>query len=78
MLYLYGLTNGEDDRRLLVFGDLPEGDVDCHGAEQEAHAAGHPLCSGERATPGRVYDGHPDVLISKACRRPGLENISRT
>lgn len=53
----------DDDRRVLVDRSLPEHDVDGHAAEEQAHAAGDPLGTGERASPGRVHNGHPDVLV---------------
>lgn len=66
----------DDDGRVLVDRSLPEHDVDGHAAEEQAHAAGDPLGTGERASPGRVHNGHPDVLVPEPWRRARLEDIA--
>lgn len=69
------ITQWKEYRRRLIDRNVPEGNVDGHGAEEQAHAAGDPLGPGERTARGRIHDGHPDVFVPEAGRRPGLENI---
>lgn len=53
----------DDDRRVLIDWRPPEHDVDGHATEEQAHAAGDSLGTGERTASGRIHDGHPDVLV---------------
>ena len=69
------LTNLEDDGGVSVFRNVPEGNVDCHGAEEEGHAAGDSLSTCERATPGRVNHRHPDVLVPEPKCCPILKDV---
>ena len=68
-------TYWEEDWRVLIYRNVPEGDIDGHGAEEQAHAAGDPLGTCERTTRGRIYDGHPNMFIPEASRSSGLKNI---
>lgn len=69
------ITQWKEYGRGLIDRNVPEGNVDGHGAEEQAHAAGDPLGPSERTARGRIHDGHPDVFVPEAGRRPGLENI---
>lgn len=59
----------------MIDRNVPEGNVDGHGAEEQAHAAGDSLGPGERTARRRVHDGHPDVFVPETGGRSGLENV---
>lgn len=70
------LTYLEDDGRILVSRNIPEHDVDGHGAQQQRHTAGHSLHAGEGAVARGVHYRHPNVLIPETRGCPSLENIA--
>lgn len=67
------LTYLNDDRRASIFGNVPEHDVDDHGAQEQAHAAGDSLYPGEGAVAWRIHSRHPDVLVSEPSGCPSME-----
>lgn len=69
------VTYWKEHRWARICRDVPEGDVDGHGAEEQAHAAGDPLSTCEGAPRRRIHDGDPDVFISETSRCSALENV---
>ena len=72
------LTEGEEYGGVGVCRNVPECNVNGHGAQQQAHAAGNSLCTGEGTAPGGVHNGHPDVFIPEARGGPVVENVPVT
>lgn len=69
------ITQWKEYGRRLINRNVPEGDIDGHCAEEQAHAAWDPLGPSERTAGGRIHDGHPDVFVPEASRCSALENI---
>lgn len=74
-IYKIEFTKGEEYWRVLIYGNVPKGDIDGHGTEEQAHAARDPLGTCERTPWGGIHYWHPDVFIPEASRRSALENI---
>lgn len=70
------ITYWEEHWWFLIYRKVPESNIDGHGAEEQAHATGDPLCTCERTAWGRIHYGHPDVFVPEAGRSSALEDIS--